>query len=691
MDTVSSITSKRVEYQIEDEFARETKLDRDELPKLVSAFENDAGYITSAVSDLTNYYTRSEVYTKEEVDLKLSTKWTTKVVESLPTEGISESTIYFVPIPPSEQGDVSKGGDYYSEYIHVDGVWEMIGNTHVDLSDYYTKSDVDSLVEQGVAAERDARAEADSDIMDMIETTNQNLADEAVSRGVEDSAIRQVVGEVQAGLLEEASRASAAETGLGVRMESAEVHVANRQNPHEVTAEQVGLGNVTNVATTDTLIENSEQNITSGAVYGALEGKVDKQEGRGLSDENFTIEEKLKLEGLENYDDTEVRADVDDNKSAIETLNGDADVEGSVDNKIATALADVTSIKIEVVKELPEEGENGVIYFLPGSNTLEESNIYDEYVWMGGDYEKLGSATSTISLVDYYKKEQVDALVSVKADKDYVDDELEGKADKNIISDAPTADIADANYAVGVKADGTVTKTLWSKVWDWVKSKIQGNNFVKSSANEIDGWFTAEGSSSSGNCFVAKARLTQLNGGTKNEIKFGIGSGHNNRGIYIDDKSGSFWMIRTSDNDSTVAIESPKGLKVPHGIAANVTGKVVGNVIGNCSGAADSSNVLNVNNTEFKALGRLQFFQKNNDSTINPNAEWWSLLRAQHAGYANGFWQEIAMSFASDSVYFRRNNNGSKGSWKKFQFYGDVIKIPTSQPSTLEDGMIWLA
>jgi hypothetical protein len=33
----------------------------------VSTLTNDAGYITKAVSDLTNYYTKSETYTKQEV------------------------------------------------------------------------------------------------------------------------------------------------------------------------------------------------------------------------------------------------------------------------------------------------------------------------------------------------------------------------------------------------------------------------------------------------------------------------------------------------------------------------------------------------------------------------------------------------------------------------------------------------
>lgn len=45
-----------------------------------------------------------------------------------------------------------------------------------------------------------------------------------------------------------------------------------------------------------------------GDVSEALAGKVDKEEGKGLSSNDYTDADKEKLEGLSNYDDTEVRA-----------------------------------------------------------------------------------------------------------------------------------------------------------------------------------------------------------------------------------------------------------------------------------------------------------------------------------------------------------------------------------------------
>lgn len=42
----------------------------------------------------------------------------------------------------------------------------------------------------------------------------------------------------------------------------------------------------------------------------ALEGKVDKVEGKVLSSNDYTTAEKEKLAGLSNYNDTEIKADI---------------------------------------------------------------------------------------------------------------------------------------------------------------------------------------------------------------------------------------------------------------------------------------------------------------------------------------------------------------------------------------------
>lgn len=102
----------------------------------------------------------------------------------------------------------------------------------------------------------------------------------------------------------------------------------------------------------------------------------------------------------------------------------------------------------------------------------------------------------------------------------------------------------------------------------------------------------------------------------------------------------------------------------------------------NISGNAISAYDLVVNNTEVKNDARFQYFQKSVDTTIMPDTGWWSLLRSQHGGYVNGYWQEIAQSFASDTVKFRRNVNGTLYAWKTFAWIDSNVASATQLLNT---------
>lgn len=66
------------------------------------------------------------------------------VVQTLPTTDISTSTIYLVPKQSAGTDNI------YDEYINTDGTsqgWELIGTTEIDLSNYYTKTETDDLLD----------------------------------------------------------------------------------------------------------------------------------------------------------------------------------------------------------------------------------------------------------------------------------------------------------------------------------------------------------------------------------------------------------------------------------------------------------------------------------------------------------------------------------------------------------------
>lgn len=79
--------------------------------------------------DLSNFATKA--------DVSAIPKFAIAVVTDLPTENISESTIY---LKAHEHGT----GDSYDEYIYTAGKWEKIGNTDIDLSGYLKTADADT-------------------------------------------------------------------------------------------------------------------------------------------------------------------------------------------------------------------------------------------------------------------------------------------------------------------------------------------------------------------------------------------------------------------------------------------------------------------------------------------------------------------------------------------------------------------
>lgn len=116
-------------------------------PIKLSDLQNDTNFIDNTVNNLTNYYLKTQTYTQAEVDALISAIVTLNilVVQTLPTQDISTTTIYLVPKQTAETQDI------YDEYIYVNNAWELIGTTQIDLSNYYTKTQVDNLLSAKVS------------------------------------------------------------------------------------------------------------------------------------------------------------------------------------------------------------------------------------------------------------------------------------------------------------------------------------------------------------------------------------------------------------------------------------------------------------------------------------------------------------------------------------------------------------
>lgn len=107
------------------------------LPTKLSQLENDQEFVTKMVTDLANYYTKSETYTKDEVNNLFSQVKTIqiKAVDQLPETGES-NVIYLVP----KQG--GSGTNVKDEYLWTGTTWKKIGDTDIDLSGYWSKTEL---------------------------------------------------------------------------------------------------------------------------------------------------------------------------------------------------------------------------------------------------------------------------------------------------------------------------------------------------------------------------------------------------------------------------------------------------------------------------------------------------------------------------------------------------------------------
>ena len=207
-----------------------------------------------------------------------------------------------------------------------------------------------------------------------------------------------------------------------------------------------------------------------------FEGKVDKDGNKVLSDVNFTSAYETKLKGLENYTlptasaetlggikvgagltisgegtlsatggGTADSVDWENVQDKPTTIAGYGITDAKINNKtitlgantvtvptnnneltngagyqtasdvssaISSAIGDITGIEYQIVEELPGTGEKGVIYLI--SNDGSGQNIYDEYIWTGTAFEKIG--TTDVDLSNYWSKTDLVAIQNNEID-----------------------------------------------------------------------------------------------------------------------------------------------------------------------------------------------------------------------------------------------------------------------------------
>ncbi|MDE6425629.1 MAG: hypothetical protein K2K89_05790 [Ruminococcus sp.] len=161
-------------------------------------------------------------------------------------------------------------------------------NGNVNLSNYYTKSQTDGLI-SGKIDKEDGKGLSTNDFTDEYKSKVDSSAQQSTTytKSETDQRITSKVAEIVANSPEDFDTLK---------------EISNWIESHEDSAAAMNTAIVANTT--------------------AINNKVDKANGMGLSENNFTNEEKTKLSGLENYDDTEIKSNL---AEVISALSGKAD------------------------------------------------------------------------------------------------------------------------------------------------------------------------------------------------------------------------------------------------------------------------------------------------------------------------------------------------------------------------------
>ena len=92
-----------------------------------------------------------------------------------------------------------------------------------------------------------------------------------------------------------------------------------------------------------------------------------------------------------------------------ESTNAHAAGSKAVYDFVTAAITDVSTFHAEIVEELPSTGASNILYLVAKTGS-ESGNVYDEYLYIGGAWELIGSTGMDLS--GYVKSSEMHALTN---------------------------------------------------------------------------------------------------------------------------------------------------------------------------------------------------------------------------------------------------------------------------------------
>jgi hypothetical protein len=242
--------------------------------------------------------------------------------------------------------------------------------------------------------------------------------------------------------------------------------------------------------------------------------------GKGLSSNDYTTEEKTKLAGLSNYDDTALTERVTANETAISgkvdketgkslSTNDYTNADKAIVDGVTTALAGKADVD-DVIDGASYDSTNHLILFKNGTTTLfsldaaafVKDGMVDTVTITGGNLvitfnTDAGKQAISIPITDifdptnYYDKDDVDGLLADKADKTDVDSAIVGQQsllkdtvgwtgknlfNVNTVKELPTGVVLNKTDT-GIQVRNTVAAT-WRFASFWITHLPKNTDYI---------------------------------------------------------------------------------------------------------------------------------------------------------------------------------------------------------------------
>ena len=149
-----------------------------------------------------------------------------------------------------------------------------------------------------------------------------------------------------------------------------------------------------------------------------------------------------------------------------------------ITNLINDAIGSAVGLNFEVVQTLPATGQGGTIYLVPNGGSAVVKNVYDEYVWYNGQWEKIGS--TEIDLSQYLQRGTI-----IQGDKALITDS-NGKAITGDTTATELGYVHGVTSAIQTQINGKVDKHQTDGVDDRLMTAAEGTKLggIASGAEE---------------------------------------------------------------------------------------------------------------------------------------------------------------------------------------------------------------